>query len=435
MGELIEPRVLKGFRDFLPEKEAERLAIVAMLERVFRLFGFAPIDTPALEYAEVLLGKSGGETDKQVYRFTDHGGRDVALRYDLTVPFARFMAAHLAELPLPFKRWHAAKVWRGENTQRGRYREFVQVDFDIVGVDSPAADLEILLLMRESVRALAAERFTIHFSHRGAFNSFLARIGAESRAADILRAIDKERKIGEEATRELLAGVAGEANAERILAFTRIEGSLAETLEKLAEAAGKECEGVRRLTELCTCLDEVGDHTAFVLDPSITRGLDYYTGIVFETFLSDLPAIGSVCSGGRYNDLASLYTKQRLPGVGASIGLDRLMAAREELGLAETRPSTGGVVVLLLDDPLLGGCQRIAAAFRAAGIPAEVYPEKKKMAVQFAWAEKKGIPLAVLFGEKECGEGLIGLKDLRTRESETGLTLENAIDRVKQLLR
>jgi histidyl-tRNA synthetase len=243
------------------------------------------------------------------------------------------------------------------------------------------------------------------------------------------------RKIGEEATRELLAGVAGEANAERILAFTRIEGSLAETLEKLAEAAGKECEGVRRLTELCTCLDEVGDHTAFVLDPSITRGLDYYTGIVFETFLSDLPAIGSVCSGGRYNDLASLYTKQRLPGVGASIGLDRLMAAREELGLAETRPSTGGVVVLLLDDPLLGGCQRIAAAFRAAGIPAEVYPEKKKMAVQFAWAEKKGIPLAVLFGEKECGEGLVGLKDLRTRESETGLTLENAIDRVKQLLR
>jgi len=178
----------------------------------------------------------------------------------------------------------------------------------------------------------------------------------------------------------------------------------------------------------------LGDATAFVLDPSITRGLDYYTGIVFETFLADLPAIGSVCSGGRYNDLASLYTKQRLPGVGASIGLDRLMAAREELGLAGMRPASAGVVVLLLDDALLGGCQSIAAAFRAAGIPAEVYPEKKKIAVQFAWAEKKGIPLAVLFGEQGSGEGLVGLKDLRTRESESGLTLENAIGRAKQLL-
>ncbi len=435
MGELIEPRVLKGFRDFLPEKEAERLAIIGMLERVFRLFGFAPIDTPVLEYADVLLGKGGGETDKQVYRFTDHGGRDVALRYDLTVPFARFMAAHLSELPLPFKRWHAAKVWRGENTQRGRYREFVQVDFDIVGVDSPAADLEILLLMRESVRALAADRFAIHFSHRGVFNSFLARIGAESRAVEILRVIDKERKIGEPATRELLTGIAGEENAARILAFTRIEGSYAQTLQKLSEAAGEECEGVRRLRDLGQCLGELGDADSFVLDPSITRGLDYYTGIVFETFLSDLPAIGSVCSGGRYNDLASLYTKQRLPGVGASIGLDRLMAAREELGLAGTRPASGGVVVLLLDDTLLAGCERIAAAFRAAGIPAEVYPEQKKPAVQFAWAEKKGIPLAVLLGEQGTGEGLVGLRDLRTRQTQTGLTIENAIDRAKQLLR
>jgi len=251
---------------------------------------------------------------------------------------------------------------------------------------------------------------------------------------EILRAIDKERKIGQEATREMLAEVAGAENAARILAFTRIEGSFAETLEKLAQAAGSECDGMRRLTDLGRCLGELGDAASFLLDPSITRGLDYYTGIVFETFLGDLPAIGSVCSGGRYNDLASLYTKQKLPGVGASIGLDRLMAARDELGLAGTRKSSGGAVVLLLDEGLLGGCQRIAAAFRAAGIPAEVYPEKKKIAVQFAWAEKKGIPLAVLFGEQESGGGLMGLRDLRTRESETGLTLENAIGRAKQLL-
>jgi histidyl-tRNA synthetase len=435
MGELIEPRVLKGFRDFLPAREAERLAIIARLEQVFRLFGFSPIDTPVLEYAEVLLGKGGGETDKQVYRFTDHGGRDVALRYDLTVPFARFMAAHLAELPVPFKRWHAAKVWRGENTQRGRYREFVQVDFDIVGADSAAADLEILLLMRESVRAVGTARFTIRFAHRGVFNSFLARIGAEAHAVAILRAMDKERKVGREKTRELLAGIAGEKNAERVLAFTRVGATFGETMERLTEAAGPDCEGVQRLAALGRSLEELGDAASFVLDPAVTRGLDYYTGIVFETFLADLPEIGSICSGGRYNDLASLYTKQKLPGVGASIGLDRLMAAREELGLSAAGPSSAGVLVVLLDDALLGGCQRIAAAFRAAGVPAEVYPEKKKIAVQFAWAEKKGIPLAVLFGEEESGTDRVGLRDLRSRESLGELTIESAIEKAKELLR
>lgn len=435
MGELIEPRVLKGFRDFLPDRESERLAIIARLGQVFRLFGFAPIDTPVLEYAEVLLGKGGGETDKQVYRFTDHGGRDVALRYDLTVPFARFMAAHLAELPVPFKRWHAAKVWRGENTQRGRYREFVQVDFDIVGADSAAADLEILLLMREGMRALGTQRFTVHFAHRGVFNAFLGRLGQEEHAVEILRAMDKERKVGQEKTRDALTAIAGDKSAERVLAFSRVGASFGETLERLREDAGADCEGVQRLAELSRCLQEMGDSATFVLDPSITRGLDYYTGIVFETFLTDLPEIGSVCSGGRYNDLASLYTKQRLPGVGASIGLDRLMAAREELGLAAASPSAGAVLVALLDEGLLGGCQRIAAAFRAAGIPAEVYPEKKKLAVQFAWAEKKGIPLAVLYGAEESAAGRVGLKDLRSRQSFDGLTTDGAIEKARELLR
>ena len=435
MGELIEPRVLKGFRDFLPDKETERLAIIGKLGQVFRLFGFSPIDTPVLEYAEVLLGKGGGETDKQVYRFTDNGGREVALRYDLTVPFARFMAAHLAELPVPFKRWHAAKVWRGENTQRGRYREFVQVDFDIVGADSAAADLEILLLMRESMRTLGTGRFTIRFAHRGVFNAFLARLGEQEHSVEILRAMDKERKIGREKTRELLEGIAGTTHAERVLAFSSLGDSFGETLEGLAEAAGADCEGVQRLVEIGRCLEQMGDRDAFVLDPSITRGLDYYTGIVFETFLTDLPEIGSVCSGGRYNDLASLYTKQKLPGVGASIGLDRLMAAREELGLSAAGPSAGAVLVALLDEKLLGGCQGIASAFRAAGIPADVYPEKKKLAVQFAWAEKKGIPLAVLYGGEESATGLVGLKDLRTRQGFDGLTIESAIEKAKALLR
>ncbi len=435
MKDLIEPRVLKGFRDFLPDKEAQRLAIIRKLEEVFRLCGFSPIDTPALEYAEVLLGKGGGETDKQVYRFKDNGDRDVALRFDLTVPFARFMAAHLNEVPLPFRRWHGAKVWRGENTQRGRYREFMQVDFDIVGADSASADLEILLLMRRCMRTLGMERSAIHFAHRGVFNAFIAGLGLESRTVEVLRTIDKARKVGQEKTLEALEETAGADNARRIAQFIRPEGSWKASLERLREMAGKDDEGVKRLSEICSGLDQLGLSAQFSLDPSITRGLDYYTGVVFETFLSDLPTIGSVCSGGRYNDLASLYTHQRLPGVGASIGIDRLMAAIEELGLASSTTSAPSLLVACLEERLLGSYHRLAEAFREAGIAAEVYPEQKKLAVQFTYAEKRGIPLALVMGEKEESEGVVGLKDLRSRQSYDGLTLENATGKAKELLR
>ena len=374
---------------------------------MFRLFGFAPIDTPVLEYAEVLLGKGGGETDKQVYRFTDHGGRDVALRYDLTVPFARFMAAHLAELPLPFKRWHAAKVWRGENTQRGRYREFIQVDFDIVGADSAAADLEILLLMRESFAALGTSAVHDPLRPPGRVQRVpRPHRGRGERGGDPARhrqgAQDRPGEDPGAARRRSPAGrtpIACSTSRASRAASPRPSSSC-------AEAAGPECEGVQRLAEIGRGLEELGDAGSFVLDPSITRGLDYYTGIVFETFLTELPDIGSVCSGGRYNDLASLYTKQSLPGCRR---LDRARPAdgraRRSWGSPLPGPGCGAVLVVLLDEGLLGGYQRIAAAFRAAGIPAEVYPEKKKLAVQFAWAEKKGIPLAVLFGEEESGAG------------------------------
>jgi histidyl-tRNA synthetase len=435
MSELIEPRVLKGFRDILPEREMQRLAIVRTLEEAFRLFGFVPIDTPALEYSDVLLGKGSGETDKQVYRFTDHGGRDVALRFDLTVPFARFMAAHLAELPLPFKRYHIAKVWRGENTQRGRYREFLQADFDIVGVDSASADLEILLLMRECMRRLGFERFRIHYAHRGAFNAFLSRIGLADKAAEVMRIIDKERKLGPEKTLQALGEEAGAENAELILAFTRIGSTTADTLRSLSEQAGEGDPAIVRLTEISRCLEELGLSSEFTLDASITRGFDYYTGLVCETFLSDLPAIGSVGGGGRYNDLASLYTRQSLPGVGASIGLDRLMAAMEELGVLKAGMSGSAVLVLFIEDGLLSSYQRFAAAFRAAGIPAEVFPEKKRLAAQFAYAEKKGIRLALVCGGEEAARGTVGLKDLSSREEYPGLSPEAAIEKAKLLLR
>ncbi len=435
MSELIEPRVPKGFRDFLPEKESRRLAIIESLGRVFGRFGYAPIDTPVLEFAEVLLGKGGGETDKEVYRFTDHGGRDVAMRFDLTVPFARFMAAHLSELPLPFRRWHAAKVWRGENTQRGRYREFMQVDFDVVGTDAASADLEILLLMWESMNALGMEKSSIHFAHRGVFNAYLRALELESRSVEVLRAIDKRRKVGDEKTRELLAGIAGDERARRILEFTAIEKDPARTLAKLREAAGAGSPGVDRLEQVSGCLAELGVQERFVLDPSITRGLDYYTGIVFETFLDDLPDIGSVCSGGRYDELASLYTRQSLPGVGASIGVDRLMAAMEELGIHGGSRSVPSVLVLFLEEDLLGRYHSFAQAIREAGLAAEVYPEKKKLAVQFSYAEKRGVPLALVCGAEEAASGTVALKDLRTRESHDGLKLPEAIEKARALLR
>jgi histidyl-tRNA synthetase len=433
--ELIEPRIPKGFRDFLPEKESLRLGLVRKLQAVFERFGFLPIDTPVLEFAEVLLGKGGGETDKEVYRFTDHGGRDVAMRFDLTVPFARFMAAHLSEVGLPFRRWHAAKVWRGENTQRGRYREFMQVDFDIVGTDSASADLEILLLMKESLAALGAERVSIRYAHRGVFNAFLARLGLEKASVDVLRAIDKQRKIGTEKTRELLALIAGPSHARDILDFIRVEQTPALTLTKLTGIVGDGVEGIQRLAHVSSALEQMDIAGSFALDPSITRGLDYYTGMVFESFLGDLPDIGSVCSGGRYNELASLYTKQHLPGVGASIGVDRLMAAMEELGLTGAGPAQGSVLVLFLEDRLLGRYHEIAQALRGAGIAAEVYPEKKKLAVQFAYAEKKGIPLAVVCGEEEAAAGVATLKDLRSRESFEGLKPADLTGKARELLR
>ena len=248
---------------------------------------------------EILLGKGGGETDKQMFRFTDNGGRDVALRFDLTVPFARFMAAHLSELPLPFKRYHAAKAWRGENPQRGRFREFMQVDFDIVGTDTASADLEILLVMRECLTRLTMGEFRIHYSHRGTFSAFLSALGIQEKGAEVLRIIDKERKIGREKAAEQLSEIVSPAQTQKILDFITVRSTDAETLAAMQEAAGAGSDGGARLAEISGSLEDLGCGAEFVLDPSITRGLDYYTGIVCETFLTDLPEIGSICSGGR----------------------------------------------------------------------------------------------------------------------------------------
>ncbi len=415
MADLISPLVLKGFRDSLPAQEIPKKTLMARLETVFESFGFVPIDTPVLEYTEVLLGKGGGETDKQVYRFTDHGERDVSMRFDLTVPFARFMAAHAADLPLPFKRYHMAKVWRGENTQRGRYREFVQCDFDIVGADTAAADFEILLMMTRSMDVLVDGKATIRLSHRGIFNQFLASLGAAGQSVPVLRAVDKLGKIGAAEVKKLLLESVDDDGADKILAFIGAEGPFLTVLDRLETLSGGPGEGSRRLREIHGLALELGVAARFVLDPSITRGLDYYTGSVYETFLDALPGLGSVMSGGRYNNLAALYTKQELPGVGASVGLDRLLAGLEELGLLQG--SAGKSHVLVLATAGSGAAQALAQELRAAGLNAEVYLADRKTAQQYKYAEAKGVRFVAQAG----GAGAV-YKDTASGESRSGLS-------------
>uniref|UniRef100_A0A7C3I5B2 Histidine--tRNA ligase n=1 Tax=Gracilinema caldarium TaxID=215591 RepID=A0A7C3I5B2_9SPIR len=432
MAPLIEPRVLKGFRDFLPAAEIERRQLTEVIEQSFRSFGFVPIDTPALEYTEILLGKGGGETEKQVYRFKDHGDRDVALRFDLTVPFARFMAEHRAELPLPFKRYHIAKVWRGENTQRGRYREFTQCDFDIVGSESAGADFEILLMMRETLRAIGVGDVTIRMNHRGVFNRFLRRLGIEDKSVEILRTVDKLTKIGKESTLLQLSGLVGLEKAEAVLNYIQSKASYKETLAAITEAAGGPGPDTERLETLYQFMQDAGIADIFVLDPSITRGLDYYTGVVYETFLNDLPDIGSVCSGGRYDNLAALYSKEQLPGVGASIGLDRLIAALEALGRTQSRPGYAQVAIACTDEKLGGKYQALAGQLRRAGVACEVFTEAKKLVQQYALAEKKGARWVIVCPEDAfTKEPLrLTLRELATRIDTEGISVEEIAAKV-----
>lgn len=427
METLIQPRILKGFRDFLPEAEIARTALIEKLTETFRAFGFVPIDTPVLEYADILLRKSSGETEKQVFRFTDNGGRDVALRFDLTVPFARFAAMHKDELYVPFKRYHIAKVWRGEKPQAGRYREFMQCDFDSVGSDSAASDFDILLLMKTALANIGADAVTIRVNHRGVFNRFLSRIGAREHSEEILRTVDKLAKIGADEVKAQLAAITqSEQKASDILTYIAGGARFSDTLALMQELAGGPAEDTQRLAELYAMMRETGIEQTFVLDPSITRGLDYYTGIVYETFLNDLPSIGSVCSGGRYDNLAGLYMKEKLSGVGSSIGLDRLIAALEELGSLKTKKSYLDAEILCLDASLAVHYQKTAAQLRALGISCEVFPDAKKTGQQYAYAEKKGIPYAVLIQKPDAEADRMSVKSLETRAQTDDLTAAEA---------
>lgn len=431
MANIIEPRVLKGFRDILPAGEIERAGLMEKITKVYRSYGFVPIDTPVLEYSEILLRKSNGETEKQVFRFEDNGKRDVAMRFDLTVPFARFTAEHESELYFPFKRYHLAKVWRGEKPQAGRYREFVQCDIDTVGSDSAAADFEILSIMRAALAEIGVSDITIHVNHRGIFNRFLAKIGAADKSEDILRSVDKLAKVGEEEVKkELVEYTGSDEKASEILKYISGAGDFDSTLDMLEKMAGGPDSDTQRMRDIRGMMKAAGIEATYVLDPSITRGLDYYTGVVYETFLNQLPSIGSVCSGGRYDNLAGLYTKTKLPGVGASIGLDRLIAGLEQLGKTSRKGSYLDAEIYCMDGNLSVHYQGVAAALRTKGINVEVFPEPKKMGQQYAVTEAKSVPWGLLIGSNEAEKNLVTLKNLATREQFNMITVEEAAEKI-----
>ncbi|QDV06309.1 Histidine--tRNA ligase [Planctomycetes bacterium Poly30] len=421
---LIQPRTLRGFRDFTPNLMIPRERLIDTAKRVYRSFGFSPIDTPALEYTEILLGKGGDETDKQMYRFEDQGGRDVGMRFDLTIPFARFAAQHIGQLGTPFKRYHVGNVWRGEKAQRGRYREFIQCDFDTIGTTSRTSDVETGLVIYELFRALGFERFTIRINDRRLLSGVLDHLGLVERQTDVLRVLDKLGKVGPQKVTEELRDAVGlsEVQAADVLRFAGLSGSPAEILGEARELVGDSEIGAAGLEALAALFESVAaagaDVSRFALDPSIARGLDYYTGVIFETFLDDLPEIGSCCSGGRYDDLASLYTKEKLPGVGASLGVDRLLAAMEELKMIEETAAPCPVFLPLFEKGRDGDYLALAQELRAAGIGVEVYPEPKKLGAQLKYADRRGFPLALVVGSSEFSAGTVQVKDLKTGEKE-----------------
>lgn len=420
---MIEPKTLKGFRDYLPEVMIPREKMMEIARGVYRQYGFVPIDTPALEYLEILTGKGSDETERQLYRFEDHGGRQVGMRFDLTVPLARFVAQHHSQLGLPFKRYHIAPVWRGEAPQAGRFREFVQCDFDTIGTESVAADIETALVMHDLIVAVGVTDFKIHINHRQILTGLLEKLGLLEAAVPVLRALDKLAKIGVDAVAAEMQAVAGltATQAAEVLKLAAVKGTNAEILKQLEAIVAGNARGeagLKRLSDMVAGLSAAGvPESRFELDVSIARGLDYYTGVVFETYLDALPEIGSICSGGRYDNLAGMYTKQHLPGIGASLGLDRLLAALEKLGKLPASKTTVPILVTYFDPDRLADYLKISRTIRNAGFGCELYPEPKKLGAQLKYADQKGFRIAVIAGSQELERGVVQLKDLQNKIS------------------
>jgi histidyl-tRNA synthetase len=435
----VEARVLKGFRDYLPSEMIARARMLEVIERTFRSFGFLPLMTPALEYADVLLGKYGDEGDSLLYRFLDNGERDVALRYDLTVPLARVVAQY-PELPRPFKRYQVAPVWRAEKPARGRFREFVQCDGDIAGSEDLLADAEVIQLGAAMLDGLGVKSFRIQVNNRKVLAGMLDRagLGRGKQELDVLRTVDKLPKIGEEKTRELLRIENGldERQIGGIFEFLSIAGTTAEVIRRskeLFEAGSVGRRGVEELEEVFGILDAVGLEGRAAVDLSIARGLNYYTGTIYESFLGELPGFGAVMSGGRYDGLIGAFAREEIPAVGISLGLDRLLAGLRELKVIEECESTAAVLVTVFDGASRALSARLAGELRAAGIACELFPQAAKISKQLRYAERTGKRVVVIAGPDEAARQCAQVKDLASR-AQVEVPIAGLAEKVSSLL-
>ena len=422
--DIIKPRTLSGFMELLPGKQIQFERMVEILRGTYASYGFAPLDTPAIEDAQILLAKGGGETEKQIYRF-QKGDSDLALRFDLTVPLAKYVALHCNDLAFPFRRFQISKVYRGERAQRGRFREFYQADIDIIGDGKLDIlnEAEIPAIIYKVFRGFGLNRFQIRVNNRKILNGFYAMLSLSEKSGDIMRTVDKLDKIGGEKVKALLLSECGleETQADEILKFIAITGTNAEVIAALEGYAGRNeifDLGLAELKAVCDNLAAFGVPEAnFAVDLTIARGLDYYTGTVYETTLLDHPEIGSVCSGGRYDNLAGYYIEKQLPGVGISIGLTRLFYVLDEQGLLNPElPSAPADVLVLPMTENVGAAIALAEELRQGGLRVQLYGEQKKFKQKMAYANKLGVPFAVLLGEDEIAEGMCSVKNMITGE-------------------
>ena len=422
------PRTLSGFMELLPAPQQQMERMMEVLRKTYSLYGFTPLDTPVIEASEVLLAKGGGETEKQIYRF-QKGDADLALRFDLTVPLAKYVALHYNDLSFPFRRYQIGKVYRGERAQRGRFREFYQADIDVIGDGKLdiVNEAEIPSIIYKTFTALGLRRFQIRVNNRKILNGFYAMLGLTEKAADIMRTVDKLDKIGADKVKELLMdeeiGLSQEA-ADEILKFIAIKGSNQEVLSALEGYRGRHELFDLGLDELNTVVKYLAafgvPEESFAVDLTIARGLDYYTGTVYETTMLDHPEIGSICSGGRYDNLAEYYTDKQLPGVGISIGLTRLFFVLEDQGYLNDQMLTSPTDVLILpmtDD--LAPAIAFATQLRDAGVRAQLYTEQKKFKQKMTYADKIGVPYAAFLGEDEVKQQAVSVKDMASGQQQT----------------
>ena len=439
--DIIKPRTLSGFMELLPAKQARFERMLEILRSTYSSYGFAALDTPVIEDAQILLAKGGGETEKQIYRF-QKGDSDLALRFDLTVPLAKYVALHYNDLAFPFRRYQISKVYRGERAQRGRFREFYQADIDIIGDGKLDIlnEAEIPAIIYKVFRGFGLNRFQIRVNNRKILNGFYAMLDLSEKSGDIMRSVDKLDKIGADKVRTILVTDCGlsDTQADEILKFISIRGTNAEVLAALEGYTGRSDLFDLGLTELKAVTSNLAafgvPEENFAVDLTIARGLDYYTGTVYETTLLDHPEIGSVCSGGRYDNLAGYYIEKQLPGVGISIGLTRLFYVLDEQGLLNPAlPSApaDALVLPMTADP--APAIALAEELRSAGLRVQLYGEAKKFKQKMAYADKLAVPFAVLLGEDEIAEGKCSVKNMATGE-QVKLTAQEAAAHMKAAL-